>query len=88
MGANTLPNTSKNKTICPVNFPSLQTIRSTKHSGNTDLEDDRSTKAECRELNVGLCFAGRVESLSDSDSRGGTDARQTYSSENVPLAVI
>lgn len=41
-----------------------------------------------RELDIGLRFDRRVGSSLDSDSRGGIGAPDTYSSENVSVAVI
>lgn len=52
------------------------------------VEGDRTTKAACCEQNDALSFVRRVESLSNSESPNGTGARKTYTSANVPNAVI
>lgn len=46
------------------------------------------TKAGCREQDTGFTLTRRVQSSSSSDSSGGIGARETYSRQNVPIAVI
>lgn len=50
-------------------------------------KDGGSTKAGCREPDVALLSARRVECSSYSSSPGETGARETYSSENIPVAI-
>lgn len=53
-----------------------------------EVEDDGSTKTECREPDTGLSIAKRVKRSSSSDAWGGVVAFRPCSSENFPNAVI
>lgn len=53
-----------------------------------EARGDGGTKAACRKPDGASSSARSIERLSESDSPGGTGARESYSSENVSAAVI
>lgn len=53
-----------------------------------ELQDNGSTRAGCREPLVAPYSARKVESSSESESPRGIGARQTYNSENAPIAAV
>lgn len=53
-----------------------------------EVEGDARTKSGCREQDIALGFAEKVEISSHSDSPGGTDGCETSGSGNVKAAVI
>lgn len=52
-----------------------------------EVRGERGTTARCRERDAALGFARRVESSLGSNGPSGVSARETYSTEIVPITV-